>query len=101
MAGSANFPEWGGGPWWIPTILGYEVWSPIADPVYTEDITDTLDAKVRALACYRSQTQAAKGAGQADYIGEPARSLAGYRGAMTGGGFREAFTVHRLGTVPL
>ncbi|MEX5636638.1 PIG-L deacetylase family protein [Parafrankia sp. FMc2] len=82
----------------MPTILGYEVWSPIVDPAYTEDITDTLDVKVAALGCYRSQTQAAKGAGQADYIGEPARYLAGYRGAMAGGGFREAFSVHRLGT---
>ncbi|MCK9903555.1 hypothetical protein CC117_29050 [Parafrankia colletiae] len=98
MAGSANFPEWGGRPWWVPTILGYEVWSPIVDPAYTEDITDALDVKVAALGCYRSQTQAAKGARQADYIGEPARYLAGYRGAMAGGGFREAFSVHRLGT---
>lgn len=99
MAGSRNFPEWGATPWWVPTILGYEVWTPIADPQYSEDITEAIDRKIAALACYRSQSIAVKGAGQAAYVGEAARHLPGYRGAMTTGGYREAFQVLRLGQV--
>ncbi|MGH8900424.1 MAG: Gfo/Idh/MocA family protein [Egibacteraceae bacterium] len=50
-------------------------------------------------ACYRSQSVAVKGAGQAAYVGEAARHLPGYRGAMAIGGYREAFQVLRLGQV--
>jgi len=58
-----------------------------------------IDRKARALACYQSQGASAKGAGQADYIGEAGRLLAGWRGAMTTGGYREAFQVLRLGEI--
>lgn len=97
LAGSRNHPEWGTNPHWVPAILGYEVWTPITAPQYTEDITTVIDRKIAALACYQSQTAAGKGPRQADYIGESARHLPGYRGAMTTGGYREAFTVLRLG----
>jgi LmbE family N-acetylglucosaminyl deacetylase len=99
MAGSANHPQWGATPHWVPTVLGYEVWSPIADPQYTEDITDVLEIKLRALTCYHSQTQETKGAGQADYVGVGGAALSRFRGAMSTGGHREAFQVLRLGQV--
>jgi LmbE family N-acetylglucosaminyl deacetylase len=99
MASSRNFPEHGITPWWVPTILGYEVWTPIAEPQYTCDITALIDRKTRALACYQSQRATAKGAGQADYIDHAGPLLGRWRGAMTTGGYREAFQVLRLGKV--
>lgn len=39
LAGSRNFPEWGTDPHWVPTVLGYEVWAAVSQPVYFEDIT--------------------------------------------------------------
>ncbi|MGH3719622.1 MAG: PIG-L deacetylase family protein [Pseudonocardiaceae bacterium] len=101
MAGSRNFPEWGTEPHWVPTVLGYEVWAAIGQPVYFEDITAVLDRKLTALACYGSQTAGAKGVGQAGHVGPAAAHLTGWRGASTTGGHREAFTVPRLGQVIL
>ncbi len=97
MAGSRNFPEWGTEPHWVPTVLGYEVWAAIGQPVYFEDITAVLDRKLTALACYGSQAAGAKGASQASHVGSAAAHLTGWRGACTTGGHREAFTVLRLG----
>ncbi|MFD8560562.1 PIG-L deacetylase family protein [Streptosporangium canum] len=99
MAGSSNYPQHGGRPHWVETILGYEVWTPISHPEYGEDITPVLEQRTAALAQYGSQSAAAKGEGQADYIGRAARFLPGYRGAMSVGGYREAFQVLRLGRV--
>jgi LmbE family N-acetylglucosaminyl deacetylase len=99
MAGSRNFPEWGTSPHWVPAVLGYEVWSPIREPAYFEDIDGVMDRKLAALACYRSQTPAAKGTGQASHVGAPAAFLPGFRGAVTTGGHREAFTVLRADRV--
>lgn len=100
MSGSANFPEWGS-PHWVPTILGYEVWSAIAQPTYLCSIDDFVDRKIAALDCYGSQGQTAKGSGQASHIGPAGLALAAYRGASTIGGYREAFAVLKLGSVPL
>jgi len=99
MAGSRNFFEWGTSPHWVPAVLGYEVWSPIREPAYLEDIDGVLDRKLAALACYQSQARAAKGIGQASHVGAPAAFLSGFRGAVTTGGHREAFTVLRAGRV--
>jgi len=99
MAGSRNFPEWGPDPHWVAAVLGYEVWSPIAGPGYYEDITDHLDRKLAALACYGSQAAGAKGTGQAIHVGPSAAFLSGFRGASTVGGHREAFVVLRAGRV--
>ena len=101
MSGSRNFPEWGVEPHWVPTVLGYEVWAAISQPVYFEDITAVLDRKVAALACYASQTTETKGPGQASHVGPGGVHLSGWRGASTTGGHREAFTVLRLGQVIL
>lgn len=99
MAGSRNFPEWGTTPHWVAAVLGYEVWSPISEPGYHEDITAVLDRKLAALACYQSQAAAVKGPGQASHVGPPAGFLSGFRGAVTIGGHREAFAVLRAGRV--
>ncbi|MEV4416200.1 PIG-L deacetylase family protein [Catellatospora sp. NPDC049609] len=98
MAGSRNYPQCGAAHW-VPTILGYEVWSPIGAPQYLEDITSAADRRLAALHCYASQSAAAKGEGQASHVGAPGMHLPGFRGASTTGGFREAFSVLRLGSV--
>jgi LmbE family N-acetylglucosaminyl deacetylase len=95
MSGSRNFPGWGTGPHWVAAVLGYEVWSPISEPGYYQDITAVLPRKLEALACYQSQAAAAKGPGQATHAGPPAAFLSGFRGAVTTGGHREAFAVLR------
>jgi N-acetylglucosamine malate deacetylase 1 len=98
IAGSGSFPEWGD-PHWVPTVLGYEVWSPIGEPAYLEDVNSTVERKLTALSCYASQSQAAKGERQASHVGPDGLYLSGFRGASTIGGHREAFTVLRLGSV--
>lgn len=98
MAASRNFPDWGG-PHWVPVVLGYEVWTPIHAPAFLRDVTDQVAAKLSALECYRSQSPAGKGPGQATHVG-PVAWLSGFRGATTTGGYREAFAVLRLGETP-
>lgn len=96
MAGRQISPGLGK-PHWIPTILGYEARAPISCPVYYEDITPHATAKQAALACYASQISA--GDSQSSQIGPAGLALAVFRGAVTGGGCREAFSVLRLGQV--
>lgn len=99
MAGSRNFAECGE-PHWVPTVLGYEVWRPIAAPALLQDITPVVERKIAALECYHSQTPAAKGAGQSSQVGPGGTALSSWRGVTTTGGFREAFDVLRLGGLP-
>lgn len=99
LAAGATYPQWGERPYWVPTVLGYEVWSPVAEPQYGEDITAVLEHKLAALDCYRSQTATAHSDKQADYVGPAAACLSRYRGAMSTGGHRECFQVLRLGQV--
>jgi len=98
MAPSNNYKEAGDVPWWIETVLAYEVWTPIQNFQYTEDITSVIDEKIAALKCYGSQN--ANNKGPSTYIGEAARSLPAYRGAMSIGGYREAFQILRLSRLP-
>lgn len=96
MAGSSNFPHLGQAHW-VPTLLGYEVWAPITRPAYLEDVAEFTPAKLAALGCYSSQ--AGKGYAQSAHIGPAGLALAAFRGAVTTGGHREAFSVLRLGQV--
>lgn len=96
MAGSQNFPGLGAAHW-VPVLLGYEVWSPISRPAYLEDIGPFTAAKLAALNCYSSQ--AGKGAAQATHVGPAGLALSAFRGAVTTGGHREAFSVLRIGQV--
>lgn len=38
-----------------PTLLSYEVWTPLSEHDHVEDITSVMARKLRALRCYRSQ----------------------------------------------
>ncbi len=38
-----------------PTLLTYEVWSPLSEYDHVEDITSTMVRKLRAVRCYQSQ----------------------------------------------
>ncbi len=38
-----------------PVLRLYEVWTPLADPTYVEDISDVMDIKMAALAAHASQ----------------------------------------------
>ena len=90
MAASPYFPEQGEAVAPADLVLGYEVWTPIAEPAFVQDISDVLAQKVEAMRAYESQTAVT------DF---PAaiQGLAAYRGAMLGGtAFAEAFSVHQL-----
>lgn len=92
ICGSRNYTA-AGQPHWVPTVLGYEVWEPMAYPALLVDLGEAAQRKERALACYRSQD---KGPGQADHTEAGALAMARWRGAATTGGHREAFAVLRL-----
>jgi LmbE family N-acetylglucosaminyl deacetylase len=38
-----------------PTLLGYEVWTPLSDWDRAEDVTEVIRRKMQAVRCYRSQ----------------------------------------------
>lgn len=79
------FPECGKEPWSIETILGYEVWTPIEEISYTEDISDFIDKKMAAIQQHHSQLEYYR-------YDEAVRGLNRYRGIMTGkGDYCEAF----------
>jgi len=41
--------------WTIPTLMLYEVWTPLEEINYLEEITSVPDKKIQALMCYKSQ----------------------------------------------
>ena len=84
------FQESGGDPWNVGTVLCYEVWTPLPEFNYVEDITESIDLKVRALQEHRSQL--------ADLpYNDAVRGLNRYRGAMTGEGtYCECFQVLKV-----
>ncbi|GCD41748.1 PIG-L deacetylase family protein [Streptomyces paromomycinus] len=92
MSGSRNYADCGEAHW-VPTVLGYEVWEPVALPALLVDLGPAAERKKRALACYGSQH---KGPGQAEHTSSGALAMARWRGAATTGGYREAFAVLRL-----
>ncbi|MCP3804823.1 PIG-L family deacetylase [Allokutzneria sp. A3M-2-11 16] len=85
------FPEAVPQRWQVPTVLAYEVWTPIRHVAYLEDITEVYDDKLQALRMHRSQLSSFS---YDDLVG----GLATYRGTALGTGRRaEAFEVLRLG----
>ena len=88
QAGSGPwFQEAGGGPWSPEIILGYEVWHPLGGCGLAVDISATLETKIKALACHRSQTAAV-------CYDEAVRGFARWRGIMSlSGGHAEVFEV--------
>ena len=90
-AGGPWFRDCGAAPWAVSTLLAYEVWTPLGDIGYVEDITDAMDAKVGALQKHASQVQ------DWDYV-EAVTSFNRYRGILTGRGrYCECFQVLRAG----
>ena len=94
LAASRSLPDQGPA-YWVPAVLGYEVWAPIGHPAYAEDITAVVETKLAALARYACQSRQAKGSGQATHVGPDGVWLSGWRGASTVGGHREVFAVLR------
>lgn len=70
-----------------PTVLCYEIWTPIQMPNYYEDITDIVEIKERAIAAHKSQNILFD-------FSRAALSLNAYRGVTSGrGGYCEAFMI--------
>lgn len=72
-----------------PTVLCYEVWTPIKEPSYYEDITIFADIKIKAIEAHKSQSKF--------NFPKAALSLNAYRGIMSGGETSEAFMILRFG----
>ena len=91
MAQEPFFPEAGRTPCPSPDlVLGYEVWTPMAQFQRVVDISDTIELKVLAMRAYASQLRIR------DYE-SAIRGLGAYRGATTtGSGYAEVFTVLHL-----
>lgn len=60
-----------------PTLLMYEIWTPMAEHDHVEDITPVLRNKLRAIRCHRSQVALLP-------FDRAARGLSQYRGAVAG-----------------
>jgi LmbE family N-acetylglucosaminyl deacetylase len=84
------FQETKGEPWVVPSILAYEVWTPLQNPSYIEETTDEIDQQIKALMMHESQV--------ADVAyDELVKGLHAYRGFMLGRGkYAEAFSVIQL-----
>jgi LmbE family N-acetylglucosaminyl deacetylase len=81
MASSPWFKEYGTqeDSWTVSTVLCYEVWTPLVEISYTEDITDFIDEKLGALLKHESQIAERR-------YDEAVKGLNRYRGAMIGNG---------------
>jgi LmbE family N-acetylglucosaminyl deacetylase len=62
----------------IPELCGYEVWSPLGCPDWTEDISQVMGQKLRAVRCYRSQLKSFR-------YDRAIRGLIQYRGVLAAG----------------
>ena len=81
------FQETTGNPWSVKQVFGYEVWHPIQHYQLAIDITDSIQAKMDALACFKSQVVTTR-------YDEAFRGLARYRGVMSWvGEYAEVFEV--------
>jgi LmbE family N-acetylglucosaminyl deacetylase len=86
-AGGPWFQECKGKPWVTGTVLAYEVWTPLPDFNYVENVSDFMDRKLAALRKHVSQIKNVR-------YDEAAEGLSRYRGAMTGKGkYCEVFKV--------
>ncbi len=85
-AAGPGYQEAKGEPWTVETILGYEVWHPITNYQLVEYITNTIQKKMGALVCYKSQVETTK-------YDKAFEGLARYRGVMTWGKYAEVFEV--------
>lgn len=85
-AGWGAFQE-AGTPWNVKTILEYEVWNPMNDWNYVEDITNHMKKKLEALQAHKSQLK------NLEYD-KAIEGLNRYRGIVTGKGkYVEVFRI--------
>lgn len=81
------FQECPGSPWEVKTILAYEVWTPLQEISYVEDITPCMEQKLAALRSHASQLKDIP-------YDEAIQGLNRYRGIMSGQGqYCECFQV--------
>jgi LmbE family N-acetylglucosaminyl deacetylase len=74
----------------VETVLAYEVWTPLSEFNYVEDISEFVSVKTAALKKHQSQLQIIR-------YDEATEGLARYRGAMTGKGKHcEVFAVNKV-----
>jgi len=86
-ASASLFQEYKGAPWSTEAVLAYEVWTPLSDFEYVEDISEFIDKKTAALRKHESQIKSIP-------YDEAFEGLARYRGAITGKGkYCEVFKV--------
>ena len=84
------FQQCGTLPWEVKTILAYEVWTPLQDFSYIEDISSCMEQKLTALRLHSSQLQDIQ-------YDEAIRGLNRYRGIMSGKGqYCECFQVLKM-----
>jgi LmbE family N-acetylglucosaminyl deacetylase len=92
-AGSSMFQDCRGEPWNTETVLAYEVWTPLSDFNYVEDVSEYIKKKVAALRKHESQIKIIP-------YDKAADGLARYRGAMTGKGrYCEVFRIVKASEV--
>jgi len=84
------FQEYSGPLWSVETALAYEVWTPMSEFNYVEDISEVISIKIAALKKHESQIRTIR-------YDEAAEALARYRGAVTGKGkYCEVFAVIKV-----
>jgi LmbE family N-acetylglucosaminyl deacetylase len=89
-SGAPVFQDYKGQPWSVGTVLTYEVWTPLSEFNYVEDISEFMSAKIAALGKHQSQIKIIR-------YDEAAEGLSKYRGAMTGKGkYCEVFAVNKV-----
>ncbi|MBN2094609.1 MAG: PIG-L family deacetylase [Candidatus Aenigmarchaeota archaeon] len=89
-AAAPCFQECYGEPWEVKTVLAYEVWTPIQNFSYIEDITGVKDTKLEAMKKHESQLK--------NYpFDEGVEGLNRFRGTMSGKGkYCEFFQVIKV-----
>ena len=93
-AGGSFFQEHKGEPWTVDAILTYEVYPPLCEFNYVEDISKFMNQKTVALKKHESQIRNIR-------HDEAAEALARYRGVMTGKGKHcEVFKIMKASNLP-
>jgi len=88
-AASPFFQECCCNPWSVELILGYEIWTPLSKVAYTEDVTEFMELKIKAIRKHQSQLRYYR-------YDEGIKGLNRYRGIMTGKAeYCEAFEIIR------
>jgi LmbE family N-acetylglucosaminyl deacetylase len=82
-----------GAMWKVPTILAYEVWTPMTTISYTEDISDVIEKKTHAINAHSSQLKNVR-------YDRAMIGLHEYRAATTRTGqYAECFYAVRIGKI--